>query len=125
MATISIEHLDDIIVFKVFGVLTLDDVADAIKNHYHMVKCHIIWDFTDGSANALTPTQFRQILALANEYRPYNKSGKTAYVSTIDSNFGMTRMFSVMAEIAGLPYPYAAFRSFEDAVKWLTDSQTF
>ena len=34
MATISIEHLDDITVFSVSGQLCFDEFVDAIKNGY-------------------------------------------------------------------------------------------
>ncbi len=119
MACIEIEQANDISIIHISGKLTFKEIIDTIKNNYHMVTCHLIWDFTNGDASQITPDQFSSVLATARQFRPPCEVGKTAYVSTIDSNFGMTRMFSVMAEISGMPYPYGFFHSFGEAVAWL------
>lgn len=121
MAAVTIQIQNDIMIINVFGRLSFDEITDTIKHRYDMVTCHVLWDFSRGNVGDITTEQFKQILALAKEYRPFCEGGKTAYVSTIDSNFGMTRMFATMAEIAGLPYLYKAFRSFEEAVDWLRE----
>lgn len=119
MARIDVEQVNDITIIHISGKLTFDEVIDTIKNHYHIITRHLIWDFTNGDASPITPAQFKSILEAAKEFRPPCDAGKTAYVSTVDSNFGMTRMFSVMAEVSGMPYPYGAFHSFGEAIEWL------
>ncbi len=119
MANITVEQVHDVTIVHVSGKLTFEETIDTINNYYHMVTRHIIWDFTDGDATPITPDQFRKIISTANEYRPFKEGGKTAYVSTVDSTYGMMRMFSVLAEFSDIPYPYRAFRDFEEAVEWL------
>jgi hypothetical protein len=119
MAAITVEQVHDVTIVHISGKLTCEEAIDTIKNHYHMVTHHIIWDFTDGDATPITPDQCRRIISTANEYRPFKEGGKTAYVSTEDGTYGMTRMFSVLAELSDIPYPYKAFRDFEEAVEWL------
>jgi len=119
MASITVEQVNDITIIHISGKLTFEEVIDVITNNYHMVTRHLIWDFTNGDASPITPAQFRSILATARQFRPPCEGGKTAYVSTVDSNFGMTRMFSVLADISGMPYPYGAFHSFGEAIEWL------
>lgn len=119
MANISVEQVHNVTIVHISGKLTFEETIDAIRNHYHTVTHHIIWDFTDGDATPITPDQFRKILSTANECRPFKEGDKTAYVSAVDSTYGVTRMFSVMAELSDIPYPYRAFRDFEEAVEWL------
>jgi len=119
MATLTIEHQDNITIVKVSGKVTFDDIADTIRTRYHEVKRHLIWDFTDGDATGISSDDFRMVLRLVKEHRPYYEDSKTAYISPFDINFGMTRMFSAYAEVTNMPYPYKAFHSFEEAAEWL------
>ena len=118
MATISIEHLDDITVFSVSGQLCFDEFVDAIKNKYHTVTTHIIWDFTNGNLEGINQDTFRTVLSVAKECRPFNGKGKTAYVSTDDRNFWMTCLFAITANTS-MPYPYKVFRTIDEAIKWM------
>ena len=119
MANITVEQVHGVTIVLISGKLTFEEAIDTINNYYHMVTRHIIWDFTDGDATQITPDQFRKIILTANEYRPFKEDGKTAYVSTVDSTYGMARMFSILAEFSDIPYPHRAFRDFEEAVEWL------
>jgi len=119
MANITVEQVHNVTIVHISGKLTFEETIDTIKNYYHMVTQHIIWDFTDGDTTPITTDQFRKIVSTANECRPLKEGGKTAYVSTLDSTRGMTPMFSVLAEVSDTPYPYRAFRDFEEAVEWL------
>lgn len=119
MASITIEQLDDITVFHASGKVSLNEIIDIIKNNYHTVKRHILWDLTRIDLSEITSAHFKIILEAAKEHRPYCVGGKTAYYTTSAGDYGVTRMFSTLAEIANMPYPYMAFRSFNEAVSWL------
>ncbi len=119
MASVLIERLENITVIHVDGKVSYNEVINIIKHNYDIVTCHILWDLTSANLCDITSTHFRSILEYAKTHRPYCPGGKTAYVSTADSTYGMTRMFSAMAEISGMAYPYSSFRSFDEAVTWL------
>lgn len=119
MVAITFEQICNIAVIKVFGKVSADEVIAAIQNNYYKVKHHILWDLTCADLSAITSDDFKIILENARINRPYFTGGKTAYVSTTDSNYGMTRMFSILAEISGIPYSYKAFLTPEEAFTWL------
>lgn len=119
VANILVEKFNDIMTIKVTGKLTFDEVVDTIKSNYHMITCHLLWDLTNSDLDEISSGQFRKILSVVKEFRPKCAGGKLAYVSSIDSNYGMSRMFSVLAEMSNISHPYQAFRSYEEAVEWL------
>lgn len=119
MASILIEQQDNITVIHASGNVTYNELINTIKHNYDLVTCHILWDFTDANLCDITSAQSAIIFECVKKYRPYCPGGKTAFVSTSNGTYGMTRMFSALAEIAGIPYTYRAFRSLDEAFTWL------
>lgn len=120
MASITVETIDDITVFKVVGAASFDEIAGAIQNYYPKTTFHIIWDLSNGSLDALSAEQFRAIVPIAKKYMSANRvDGKTVYVSSSDHIYGMLRMYATIAELGGMPYGYSVFRTFEEALEWL------
>ena len=118
MARISLEQLNDITVFRVVGKLLFDEFADAITTNYHTVTNHIIWDFSDANIEGINQDEFRTILTIAKECRPFSKRGKTAYVSNNGKNYLVSCLFAIMAT-SMIQYPYRVFRSVDEALEWL------
>jgi len=123
LGTITVEKADNIMIFNGCGDLSFDDISQAIREHYPSVTFHVIWDLTEGRIDGISTEQFRNIPLVAKECLVNRVGGKTAYVSSVNHNFGLLRMYTALAEIAGLPYGYNVFKSIAEAKVWLQASE--
>lgn len=119
MGTITVGHIDDVLIFKAEGSLTYRDVTEAIKEHAHKATRHIIWNLTDVTTGGLTCDQVRGLSELAKQHLTNRKGGKTAFICSSDAFFGMSRMYSIVSELTGAPYSYNTFSRVDEALEWL------
>jgi len=124
MAAIDITMHGNILIASVTGSLTADEVIAVVERYYSngIVK-HVIWDLTNGSLSLISTNGFKAIASatfksLSGETR---QGGKTVFVGTNDTEYGLMRMYSTIAEMTGVPTKYSVYRTMEEAKSWLVD----
>jgi hypothetical protein len=122
MATIGIKTDGSLLVVSVNGDLTAREVISVVEEYYPggAVK-DVIWDLSNGSLASISTQGFKEIAtatlkAVANGAR---SGGKTVFVGNNSAEFGLMRMYAVIAEIAGVSIQYTVFRTMEEALQWL------
>ena len=123
MADISVEQLDEVMVFRAVGTLSFDELVETIETCYPLVTRHILWDFRDCDLTGITSNQFMMLPAIARSSMSNRKDGKSAYVGTDTVSYGLLSMYVVIAEVQGITYTYNVFRTLEAALEWLRSSE--
>ena len=122
MAKITTAIKDDLLTITVIGNLTAIDLIDVINAYYTSGKIiDVIWDLTDGSLQSITSDEFKTIAQAAKmaTLAGTRKDGKTVFVGNTTSEYNMIRLYTVIAEISGVPVEYNVFRTIEDAKCWI------
>ena len=112
----------DLLIVTVKGQLTAEDVISVINEYYpNGIVKNVIWDLTNGSLSLISKHGFRNIAsaALTSLKDGARQGGKTVYVGLADVEYGLLRMYSVIAEMAGVPIEYKVFRKLEEAHNWI------
>jgi hypothetical protein len=122
MAIINIHIEGDLLIASVTGSLTAQEVIAVVEEYYSngIVK-HVIWDLTKGSLSTISTRGFKDIAnaTFKSVSGGVRQGGKTVFVGTNDAEYGLMRMYSVIAEMAGVPIKYTVFRTIEEAQKYL------
>lgn len=119
MAEIICEKNEDVVILRVIGSVTFDQISEAVRQYFPLVTKHLIWDYTNGNLLNVTPGDFRSVPALAAKCFSNRNCGRTAFACPQDHIYGMFRMYMAFADITEMPYEYAVHRSFEDALNWV------
>lgn len=122
MATIHItlDPANDTTIFVVHGELAADEIIRAIQTEYaDNPTTHILWDLSAGSLDHITIDGFRRVAAVAKRIRLTGPHAKTAYVGGGDLGYGLLRMYTAVAEAAGIPVRYEVFRTRGEAMDWI------
>ena len=105
MPEIYYENTDDIVVLKVAGSVTFDQISDALNNYFPLVSKHLIWDYTAGDLDNVSPFDFKRVPEMSKLlFINRQLGGKTAFVCPTDYLFGMFRMYTAFADIHAMPY---------------------
>lgn len=119
MADINRELHDGLLILRVTGELSFDELVATIKEHFPSLTRDLIWDFRHGTLRSVTAAQLERIPAIARQHMPNRPGGKTAYVVAADVDFGLLRMYIAIASYSQLPYEYNVFRDYEEALRWV------
>ncbi len=122
MAEIEVKIEGSLLIAAVTGELTADEVITVVERYYsNGTVMHVIWDLTNGSLSKISKDGFRDIAKAT--FKSLNsgarQGGKTVFVGTNDAEYGLMRMYSVIAELAGVPVKYSVFRTIKEARDWL------
>jgi hypothetical protein len=82
---------------------------------------NMIWDFRAIEGNRISSEELEKIISFIKQRADRRKKGKTALVSGSDLDFGLSRISEFYAEIENLPWQIRAFRSMDDALKWIDE----
>lgn len=119
MAEIICENHNDIVILRVIGGATFDQISEAVRQYFPLVAKHLIWDYTNGNLSNVSPNDFKSVPQLAKKYLINRNGGRTAFACPNDDVYGMFRMYTAFADIENMPYEYAVHRSLEDALSWV------
>ncbi|MEM9594727.1 MAG: hypothetical protein AAGD06_10695 [Acidobacteriota bacterium] len=110
-----------IVIHEVTEALRPEEVLAAMERLYgdpnHDTTLPVLWDARRARA-ALT--SFEDMMVMARDGRihwPTMGTGRTALLTASTADFGMGRMYQLMAD--GIPRELAVFRSYDEAVGWL------
>lgn len=116
--TFDIDHQADITVFAAQGRLSRQEVEQAIAEFYESgPTTKVLWDINQASVAHFHERELRKIVRVISERAGVRPEGKTAIVTSRDSDFGVLRMGGAYAHNA--PLQLGVFRSQEQALLWL------
>ncbi len=121
MAEIIYEKYNDVVILRVIGGATFDEICEALKQYFPKVTKHLIWDYTNGSLIDVTSEQFNSVPELSKQYFINRKDGRTAFACPSAYVYGMFRMYITFADIKKMPYKYSVYRSFKEALEWVEE----
>lgn len=119
MSEIVYEKYNDVVVLRVIGGVTFEEITEAMKRHFPNVTKHLIWDYTNGDLSHVTAEDFRKVPDMAAKYFTNRQKGRTTFACPNDLTYGMLRMYTAFADLDNMPYEYEVHRNFEDALKWV------
>lgn len=119
MAKILYETQNDVVILRVIGGATFAEISAAVKQYFPKVTRHLVWDYTNGHLDNVTPDDFRSVPDMSFKYFTNRNGGKTAFACPNKYEYGMFRMYTAFADIKNMPYEYAVHRSFDDALTWV------
>ena len=107
-------------VFKCSGELTRTELYNAITSYLKETPTiYELWDFTSARFPTVSKEDLRDSAFLGRKYGSKKRGGKNAIVAPEDLEYGLSRMFKMMAEIVELPFEVRVFRSLDEATLWL------
>lgn len=122
MPPIDIKIENNLMFVNITGNLTADEVMAVVNEYYPngAVK-DVIWDLTNGTLQSISRDGFEKIAkaskaAVSNGAR---QGGKTAYVAGTLSDYGLMRMYTTIAEMAGMPTDYHVCKTVVEAINWI------
>lgn len=120
MATIDLATGASWITFRVKGDLQRDDMLAAINNHYlHLTHLNVIWDFSDASVFGMNRADLEAVAAASRANSQGRNSSKTAFVGKTPETFAQACIYTSVALMADTSVDYFAFRSLEEAERWI------
>ena len=102
------------------GSVTFDQITDALNQYFPLVIKHLIWDYTEGDLNNVSPFDFKSVPQMSKPlFSNRQIGGKTAFVCPNDYLYGMFRMYTAFADIEEMPYKYQVFKTMREAIVWV------
>ena len=122
---VTVEAERSMMVFDVVGNLTADEIIAEVTTRYRASPSRsILWDLTNASIADIPTDDFRRVANAALTVSDTRQGGRTAYVGSDAITYGLTRMYSTIAEVTGVPAQYGVFRTREEAIVWLAQGAT-
>lgn len=119
-----VEPQHDLTVMVGRGLLGPEEVKAELEQFYAQRRTRrMLWDLSDVSMAEIGRDDLKAVLTTAlghSQMRPY---GKTAIVATRDLEFGMCRMYCILAELYEHPVAHAVFRNGDEALEWLMSEE--
>jgi hypothetical protein len=121
----STDESRDLTIFTVKGELAFEVQMNTLKAFYNgEPTANVLWDFRLMEGNRLSSKELEVLFALIKNNQGKRPKGKTALVSATDLDFGLSRVSETLCHVQNLPWEIRAFRSMDDALKWIDgDSQ--
>jgi hypothetical protein len=126
MANVKIhfESESALTVITVIGELTAHDARDSIQNFYEgNVTLNVLWDLSQSDVSKLSADDIYSIAHTPRKYAEMRKGGKTAIVAPTDMAFGLSRMYEFMTDIQHYTFKTQAFRTMQEAYRWLLEEE--
>ena len=81
----------------------------------------VLWDIRNGSLEKLSMDDMRAIITEAAPHAHKRCGGRTAVLCTRAVDFGLARMFELVAEAYHIPFEIRVFLNEQHALDWLAD----
>ena len=116
----QVDHDLDLTVNTAEGVLTIDEIIDAVKSYLSdNPTSKVLWDFSRADGAGISLEDLMLLYDIVRRTATENVKRKVAIVVSRDVGFGISRMAESQAGIAGITADYNVTRSLEDAMTWL------
>ena len=118
----TIDSENKITIYSVSGEFLFDQIIDLVKQYYlEELTLNVIFDLTNADMSAITTDEMERIVEFSKEYAHLREGGKTAFITSGDLGFGLSRMYSAYAEVKGHPIAQRSFRNFDEAMTWIKE----
>ncbi len=118
----SYDRLRNLTIFTAKGELTYAEQLATLKEFYDgHPTVNVIWDFRSIEGSRITSEELNRIISFIKSQESNRPQGKTALVATTDLDFGLSRMGQAYADIQELPWQIQAYRSMDEAIKWIEE----
>jgi hypothetical protein len=108
-----------IVEFIMEGDCELEEVLDIISTQYCNISTGVLWNFTKGSNVNLRADDMTLIAKMVKKHAIHKR---TAYVGSIDLEYGLLRMYETYAEMASVSPAMKVFRDRDAAIQWLKEA---
>ena len=120
-----IEREKELTTHTLEGKINGKDIITTIEEYYMGSPTRdVIWDYTETQFSNCKDESIQTIVIVAAKYAKLRVGGKNALILPGDLQFGLGRVFEALAEAEDLPIPTRSFRSIQEAVQWLNESDT-
>jgi hypothetical protein len=104
----------------VIGSMTPDQIQSQIhRNLTNHPTRYVMWDVRGGSLTEISRADWLNMLRASEPHVHGRAGGKSAIVAAADVDFGLSRMFELLAEGHELPFDIRVFRTVQEAEGWL------
>jgi hypothetical protein len=108
-----------IVEFLVEGNSNIQEILDIISNQYRNFSTGILWNFAKGSNSSLSPDE---MIRIANMVKKHAIHKRTAYIGSVDLEYGILRMYEAYAETSAVAPEMKVFRDRNEALQWIKDA---
>ena len=106
------------------GKLSFDTLMSAIKSFYiEHPTLNVLWDFREATLSSIFSQDVLRIVKWVKRNSDACKGGKTVWVVSKPTDFGVLRMMSTHCEIEQFPFALNIFYSMEEAMQWIKNSE--
>ena len=109
----------DLTIYSIVGDFNIKTMQDLLDQFYQsQCTANLALDFSKAKAPHISRDEIDEILAHAKKYSHLRNPGKTAFIVSSDINFGIGRMYGIIAEISNNLISHNVFRSYKEAIEW-------
>jgi hypothetical protein len=119
MIKTNIIEAGSIVEFIMEGNCVLEEVLDIISTQYCNFSTGVLWNFSEGSNINLSTEDMKLIANMAKKHAIHRR---TAYIGSIDLEYGLLRMYEAYAEMAHVSPTMKVFRHRDAAMQWLKEA---
>lgn len=122
MLEITVDSEHELTVYRCSGRMKEEELTHILQSFYSGTPTlNILWDYSDASLEGISSEYVRQIHARVLKLGFARQGGKSAIVATKELEYGLARMFQIMADENGFPLRIKLFRSIDEAHQWLLE----
>jgi hypothetical protein len=116
----STDDVRSLTIFTVVGELTFEEQMKTLRAFYGgSPTANVLWDFRMMEGNRLSSVELERLFSFIKSNQNKRPTGKTALVSANDLDFGLSRVSETLSQIKELPWGIQAFRSMDEALRWI------
>ena len=110
----------DLTIHDVTGSVSEEEMYDALENFYKGEPTTLLlWDMSQADVSQVTTETLQRFIRKSTQLGGSRQGGRTAVIASEDLQYGLARMSEVLTEIESAPYSFRAFRSRQEALRWL------
>ncbi len=99
-----------------------NEVIQALESFYEGTPTvNVIWDCSQATGINILSRELQEAVQYVKKYTNLRPSGKTAAVTDSTLKYGLARMTSTFAELAGLPWKIKIFKTLDAALAWIEE----
>ena len=121
---VSIDQNRQVTIHEVVGFITADEVISAFEEFASKSPTqYLLWDFSGAEVSSITSDGLRKIVSVGKTKAHLRPGGKTALLVSGDLEFGIARMYEMLAEVHDHPIRHRIFTAKEEAINWLLSGE--
>lgn len=115
-----IDHEKDLTINIVTGAFDISEISVAAQKYLSgKPTSNVLWNFQNADGSGLTGQDLQSLQDGIRKAAQIAQRRKIAIAISRSLGYGLARVASTYAELAGLPVEYKIFYSLEEAMEWL------